>query len=235
MEYFYTPPGNVSTSSLVIVDEEFNHLTHVMRKKVGDRTTVVDGIGHAYEVTLETIGKHTATCDIHSVRNRLNEPDVNLILAVAILKHTANYDFLVEKCTELGVNKIIPMTTQRTITQHARTDRWQKLALAAMKQSGRCVLPRIESLVTFDEVLQHAAVDTLKLIPHEQISTPHLANIARSNTSNILICIGPEGGFTEVEILNATAAGFQPVSLGRRRLRTETAAITAASMTTSAS
>lgn len=231
MEYFYTPPDHISGSTLDIVDDEFSHLTHVMRRKVGDTTTVVDGRGNAYDVRITTIDKHRASCEIHARHQRLHEPEVNLTLAVAVLKNASNYDFLVEKCTELGVNRIIPITTQRTIPHHARTERWQKLAFAAMKQSGRCVLPTIDSLTTLDDVLRSAPSDTLRLIPHEAISTPYLFDVTNPLAREVFICIGPEGGFSEGEIQAATHTGFQPVSLGKRRLRTETAAITAAGLT----
>ena len=229
MEYFYTPPHNISTDSLTIEGEELSHLAHVMRKTAGESIRVVDGAGHAYEATIEEISKRIARCSIKSTHPRLHEPNLDITLAVGLLKNPSKFDFLVEKCTELGVNSFFPLISERTIPSHAKTDRWQKLALAAMKQSGRCVLPKIHEPLHFNEFVSSTPSSSLKLIPHEKIKTPSLGELAlqKTNTS-IVICIGPEGGFSDEEIAYAESAGFLPVSLGDRRLRTETAAIVAA-------
>jgi 16S rRNA (uracil1498-N3)-methyltransferase len=225
MEYFYTPPHLISAHELTIEGEEFSHLTHVMRKKAGDTTRVVDGAGTAYDVTIAEITRRTARCKITQTHPRLNEPAIDVILGVPILKNASKFDFLIEKVTELGVNTIVPLLTERTIPRHAKTDRWQKLALAAMKQSGRCVLPVVRELTRFDDFITSAPHNRLKLIPHEKADLPLMEVLRQQDLSSITMCIGPEGGFSDEEITLAQGAGFQPVSLGPRRLRTETAAI----------
>lgn len=229
MEYFYTAPTNISSSSLTIEGEELSHLTHVMRKTAGELIIVVDGIGNAYEVTIEEITKRTARCSIQTTHSRLHEPPLDVTLAVGLLKNPSKFDFLVEKCTELGVNSFFPLITERTIPRHAKTDRWQKLALAAMKQSGRCVLPKVHEPRSFSDYVSSTLTSSLKIIPHEKIKAPTIGELLREKTNtSIVICIGPEGGFSEEEITHAESFGFLPVSLGERRLRTETAAIVAA-------
>ena len=228
MDYFYTPPHLITASDLTIDGDEFIHLTHVMRKKPGDGIRVVNGAGTAYDVTIAEISKRTARCEITATHSRLNEPQIDVTLGVAILKNASKFDFLVEKVTELGVNTIVPLITERTIPIHAKTARWQKLALAAMKQSCRCVLPAVKELVHFNDFLTSTSQHSLRLIPHEKAVRPlteacRLAS--KQAASSIIICIGPEGGFSEAEITHAQGAGFVPVSLGPRRLRTETAAI----------
>jgi 16S rRNA (uracil1498-N3)-methyltransferase len=226
MEYFYTPPRLISRDQLTIEGEEFAHLTHVMRKKIGDAITVVDGKGHAYITTIAAIKNRSALCTIETHHDRLHEADVDVTVAVALLKNSSKYDFLVEKVTEIGVNTIVPLLTERTIPRHARTDRWQKLALAAMKQSGRCTLPTVHPVIIFADFLVRSGEADLKLLPTETPAIPPISQaVARRTWSSALICIGPEGGFTDEEVALARERGFLPVSLGTRRLRTETAAI----------
>ena len=223
MEYFYTPSINITTDSLVVEGNEFTHLTHVMRKKAGDEIIVVDGKGNAYYSTISEIGKRAAHCRIREKAHRLHEPSVDVTLAVGIVKNPSRFDILVEKTSELGVNRIVPLLTARTIPRHAKSDRWQKIALSAMKQSGRCVLPQIDQLTSFDDFLRHHTAE-LKIIAHAE-SDASLQ--LKQSVSAIAILIGPEGGFSEEEVSTALRHGFAPISLGKRRLRTETAAVVA--------
>jgi 16S rRNA (uracil1498-N3)-methyltransferase len=231
MDVFYTPPKHISGESIVIDGDEFHHLTKVLRKKIGDVLHVVDGGGYCYEVQIENLDKRTAHCRVLHIHAKLNEPDIELTLAQALLKNPARFDFIVEKATELGVSHIIPMTTERVIAHSAKIDRWQQIALTAMKQSARCVLPSVASLTAFDDVLAKGATYDLKLIPHEKTeNSQFIVSLVALHASakNVLLLIGPEGGFTDEEIERAIANGFLPVSLGKRRLRAEPAGIVAA-------
>lgn len=230
MEYFYTPPECIAGHELTIDGGEFVHLTHVMRKKLGDAIRVVSGEGMAYDVTIVEVSKRTARCEITASHARLNEPAIDVTLGVAILKNASKFDFLVEKVTELGVNTIVPLLTERTIPRHAKTGRWQKLALAAMKQSGRCVLPQVRDLTSLQEFITSTTPGSIKIIPHEKETQTLATVLAQNKTSVIVLCIGPEGGFSEQEIILAQEKGFRPASLGPTRLRTETAAIVASAM-----
>jgi 16S rRNA (uracil1498-N3)-methyltransferase len=150
---------------------------------------------------------------------------------VGILKNSSRFDFLVEKTTELGVQRIVPLLTARTIPRHARTDRWQKLALAAMKQSGRSVLPAVDELTPFADFLAGNPRASHRFLPHEAVASPTLREAGGGRPmSSVIVCVGPEGGFTEAEVTLAESAGFLPVSLGPRRLRTETAAVSSVSI-----
>jgi 16S rRNA (uracil1498-N3)-methyltransferase len=151
-----------------------------------------------------------------------------VVLAVG-MPANERMDWLVEKATELGVRSIVPLATGRTIPQHAKTDRWQKLAIAAMKQSGRCVLPPVSPLTPFGRFIAEACAP-LKLIPHEKETSRSLRDILAGGPQDAVLCVGPEGGFSDAEVDEAIHAGFLAVSLGPRRLRTETAAITALAM-----
>ena len=227
MEFFYAPSGDVHGDVVVLRGEEFTHLTHVMRRKAGDRIVITDGAGRTYTAEIADTSRREAVCRIIARQEFLHEPRVHITLAVALLKNPAKFDFLVEKATELGVSVIVPLRTERTIPAQGRTDRWQKLALAAMKQSMRCVLPEVRPVVAFEDVVRNTGA-AARIIPHEQGTAPRIPELQLVRSADsIAICIGPEGGFTDSEVRRAVDAGFVPVSLGKTRLRTETAAIAA--------
>jgi 16S rRNA (uracil1498-N3)-methyltransferase len=228
MEYFYAPPEAVRGDQCVIAEEEFAHLTHVMRRKVGDPLRIADGTGMAYDAVITGIEGRRALCRIEARHPLLNEPRVRVTLGAGLLKNPSRFDMLVEKGTELGVVRFVPLLTERTIPRHARTDRWRKIALSAMKQAGRCVLPEVAEPVSLAEYLRSLPSGGLGIIPHEQTEGPALRGPIPG--AEVRICIGPEGGFTDLEVAGAVSAGFRPVSLGRRRLRTETAALLAAGL-----
>jgi 16S rRNA (uracil1498-N3)-methyltransferase len=228
MDHFYCPPGKIAGNAILIDGEEFNHLVHVMRKKSGDEIRVVDGKGTAYDVILGEMKKHTASGSVTVRYERYNEPAIDVTLAVAVLKNPSKFDFLVEKVTELGVKQIVPILTERTIPSHAKVDRWQKLALAAMKQCGRAFLPVVSKLMTLDEYISGFPPSEVQLIAHEQASdAPPLGSYLKKHDVSASLLVGPEGGFSEEEVERSVLKGWRPLYLGPRRLRTETAAVVA--------
>lgn len=227
MDYFYTPPEKISGDSVLIDGEEFSHLVHVMRKKSGDEIRVVDGLGTAYDVRLGEIRKKMVRGEISRKFPNHNEPAVAVTIAAGILKNPSKFDFLVEKAVELGVREIVPLRTERTIPSHAKTGRWQKLALAAMKQCGRGVLPKVREAETLDEMLEEGRRFGRVYVAHQQ-ARGTWPGMTGPPDGSVLMLIGPEGGFSDEEIDRCTASGAVPVTFGDRRLRTETAAIVAA-------
>jgi 16S rRNA (uracil1498-N3)-methyltransferase len=228
MDYFYAPPDKIGDGIAVIEGDELSHLVHVMRKKAGDEIVVVDGAGLAYRVVLESVSKRSARGAIQDSHRWYHEPASSVTIAVGILKNPSRFDFLVEKVSEIGASEIVPLTTERTIPSHAKTERWQKLALSAMKQCGRSYLPKVKELASLDEVIGSSGSFKRKLIGHAE-GEP-FAQAASKDTTSTLILVGPEGGFSDEEVARCVAAGFKSVSLGERRLRTETAAIAFASL-----
>jgi len=228
LEFFYAAPGAVAGGTITVEGEEFEHLTQVMRHIEGDTIGIVDGAGMAYVTTVATLRKRSAQCSILSTHPRLHEPARQVTLALAVLKNPSRFDLVVEKATELGVCRIIPMVTARTIARHARVERWQAIALAAMKQCGRCVLPAIPPVMTFEEVI--AGCQGGKVLFHEQASTLFGRSADTHGTLAWTVCIGPEGGFTGAEVASALAQQWSIVSVSDRRLRSETAAILAAAL-----
>ncbi len=231
-EYFYVPAEYIIDQHVAIEGDEAKHISRVLRKQPGDRIWIVDGMGKAFETVIRLVAPEMIECEILYEHHHLHEPDIDVTLAVAQLKNPSRMDWIIEKATELGVRTIIPLQTSRTIARSPKEDRWNNIALAAMKQSGRCILPKITPAKDLEIVLANSTEFDMKLIPYER--TDHILFIAealknRKPPRSAMILIGPEGGFTEEEIQMAEKAQFTQVSLGRRRLRTETAALIALS------
>ncbi len=232
VDYFYCPPEGISGDTLVIGGEEFSHLVHVMRKKEGDAIVVVDGRGNAYDAVIRRLERHEASCGVEAKRPHYREPEVRVTLAAGVLKNPSRFDFLVEKATELGVAEIIPMRSARTIPSHARAGRWRKLALAAMKQSGRSWLPGVRELTGFSGVLEEFRGWENRVIAHEDPAAGSPFGGVRmpaEGRAGVLLLVGPEGGFAPEEVDACRREGFGTLYLGERRLRTETAAVVALS------
>lgn len=232
MEYFYIEPEEVRSTIITLKDDEHKHLFRVLRKKIGDRIVITDGNGRTFEAILRHIDHDVAECEVTDVRENVNEPVIHITLAISLLRNPARFEFAIEKGTELGVRQFIPIYSERTIPDHAKIARYQKIAQSAMKQSCRSFLPEITVLTKFDSFVDYSSKEDLKLIPHEKTEqSQSLGTVLNHHreASSVLMVIGPEGGFTDREIELAIQRGFIPISLGPRRLRSETAAISAIS------
>lgn len=230
---FYALPENVFGDRLRLVGEEAHHVYTVCRYRKGDVIRVVDGQGHAYLTLLEEVGSKVVEGQVIGVKKGQAEPPVRITLAQSIPKGH-RFDLIVEKGTEIGVYSIIPMLTDRVLVHpdgfDARLARWRRIAIAAMKQSGRSVLPQITPVMTFEEVLYRIGDYDLSLIAWEDEQRGAIRDWVDQGAVDVLLLIGPEGGFTPQEIEKAREAGVKPISLGPRRLRTETAGVVALSL-----
>lgn len=232
MEFFLADPDQISAADLVLKGDEFKHLSRVLRKRVGDHVFVTDGRGTMYEVIIRAFTRTEAECTIVDTMLKWNEPKVEVTLAVSLLRNPARFDMVIEKGTELGMSAMVPLLCERTIPKQEKHDRLQKIAVSALKQSGRCVLPAIFVLTRFDTLVRNSGRYDLKLMAHEKTEqSQFLGSLVKHHAiaRSVLIVIGPEGGLTAEEFSLAEEQGFVPVSLGPRRLRSETAAISALS------
>ena len=232
MDYFYVKPEDVTSHGLTLRGDESKHLVRVLRKNVGDRIFVTDGNELMYEAIIARIGKADTHCTIAAMHRKYNEPTNEVALAVSLLKNPARFDYLVEKTTELGVRTILPISCEHTISHSEKHERLEKIALSAMKQCGRSWFPRIQPLQTIQAVIDNSQHYQLKFILHEKIDPFHSAASElkfHDNVHTLLIVVGPEGGFSDAELTLAVQSGFKAISLGTRRLRTETAAVVAVS------
>jgi len=232
MDYFFVDLDDIAENHLAIRGDEYRHLSRVLRKKAGDHVMVTDGKGRMYEAIIRSLGRASAECAILHMFEGLNEPKITVTLAISPLKNPSRLDYIVEKATELGVTTIIPLVCERTIRTHEKHVRLQKLAMAAMKQCGRSVLPTIFVATRFETLVSNAEQYQLRLIPHERTEqSQFIGSVMKHHgeAKSALILIGPEGGFSEDEIKLASDCGFVAISLGPRRLRSETAALSALS------
>lgn len=230
MEYYYTPKQYISSSSLTIVDDEAKHLARVLRKQSGEEIFVTDGEGNLYKTKITSIGKQLIECSIIDKSQNLNEPAIKINLYQSLIKNPDRLEFSIEKAVELGVYSIHTIVTENTINKTTnKTERWQSIALSAMKQSQRCVLPKVFEPVNFADAIINAKGE-LKLIADEK-DLPGRINVNELsvNHSSIDIFIGPEGGFSPAEAELAVNNGFKILDLGPRKYRSETAAIFAIS------
>jgi 16S rRNA (uracil1498-N3)-methyltransferase len=232
MDYFYVKLEDVTSHGLTLRGDESKHLVRVLRKNIGDRIFATDGNEMMYEAVIVDIGKTDTHCTIAAMHRKYNEPSVDLTLAVSLIKNPARFEYVVEKTTELGVRTILPISCEHTISHNEKHERLEKIALSAMKQCGRSWLPRIQPLQSFRVFIENSTHYQLKFIFHEKTDSSHtIASELKlhDDIHSVLIVVGPEGGFTEDETIHANHVGFKSISLGTRRLRTETAAVVAVS------
>ena len=231
-DVFYTQPENIGDKSLFLKGSEFHHCFKVSRKKKGDVIGVIDGKGRHYVCVIEKKGRDYAECRVERVDFKPREPVCDIILLQALIKGD-RFDWIVEKAVELGVVSIIPVVTEKTVLKPnpAKLKRWNKIALSALKQCGGTVLPEINEILPFPEAVDKVLSADLKLIACMQSSSRPVKKILESHKFSgrprIAAAVGPEGDFTIAEIDKAKESGFIPTGLGERRLRSETAALTA--------
>ncbi|MCX8015306.1 MAG: 16S rRNA (uracil(1498)-N(3))-methyltransferase, partial [candidate division WOR-3 bacterium] len=233
MELYYTEKKNIFAKHLKIVGSEAHHISKVMRHKSGDIIYVTDGEGNEYQVAITKIGSNNIEAEILTKNRKPREPICQITLAPSIIKGK-HMDLIIEKTTELGVYNILPIITERTVASisEKKAERYQKIILSATKSSTRTYLPTLLKPIKFDDLLKTTNNYDIAILAYEDEDTHNrLADILKSDfLQKVLLIIGPEGGFTANEIQLAKAHNVQCFSLGPRRLRAETAAITALSL-----
>ncbi len=225
MIQFYAP--DIETE-LTLPEEEARHCVKVLRTRPGDMIEVIDGKGHRFSCRLTDDNPRHASVEIEAKTAVPLSWSTDITVAVAPTKNMDRMEWMVEKLTEIGINRIIPLHCRYSERKEIKIDRLQRIAVSAMKQSLKTVLPEIIPMRTFNEVVQSFAA-AQKFIAYCDPSIPRklLAREYDTAADSVLIFIGPEGDFSKDEIAAALSAGFMPVSLGENRLRTETAAIVA--------
>ena len=226
---FYVRPEDVGDGILALREEEVHHV-RVLRLRPGDPIQTVDGRGQWFLAEIEKMADGVVWARPISEGKWVGEPEVRATLAVGLLKGE-RFDLLVEKTTELGVHRIIPLITKYAVRHSispSRTERWRRIARAAMKQCGRSWLPEVSEPIPLEKALGEMADMELKLIAWERERNRGLREVLPEHkVRSVGVLVGPEGGFTEEEVASARKAGFIPLSLGPRRLRSETAGILA--------
>lgn len=222
---FYAPDLE---NTPLLPPEESGHAVRVLRKRPGDTIEVVDGRGNLHTAVLLNDNHKGAAIEIRSTTPlpKVWKPD--LTIAVAPTKNNDRMEWLVEKLVEIGVDRIVPLRCARSERKDIKTERLQRIAISAMKQSLKAILPRIDSTTTLKDFLAQAP-EGARVVGYCDASCPRrLLSHHITAGDNLTVLIGPEGDFTPEEIEMCLAAGFVPVTMGDNRLRTETAALVAA-------
>ncbi len=245
---------------MILKGDDARHIARSLRKESGDRIQVVDGTGQRHEVELSHVRPDQVVGVVRDTVEGAGEPPYRLTVGMGLLKNRNRFETFLEKAAECGVHRIVPMLTERTEVESLREKRCENILVAAMKQSGRSLLPDLAAPTPFANVINAFASGNDgagRWIAHEAASAPVLPeavasfrkqvrspshaespvshagppvsqNDRRGDRPELLVLIGPEGGFSENEIDDAVSAGVQPVRLGPNRLRAETAGIVSA-------
>ncbi|CCQ94323.1 Ribosomal RNA small subunit methyltransferase E [[Clostridium] ultunense Esp] len=237
MQRYLLSKEKIIEEKIIFTEEDLHHILHVMRFQVGDKVIVGDGQERAYLVELTSLSQKKGEGIILEPLYEERELPVKVTLAQGLAKGE-KMDWIIQKATELGVFAILPFTSSRTIVKLDKTKaqerilRWQRIAKEAAEQCHRTHLPQILPPVPYEKLLQMAQGYDFSFIPYEKEGSRSLFPFVERIPVNrrILVVIGPEGGFSEEEVQRAEKAGIYPVSLGKRILRTETAAIVALSV-----
>ncbi len=228
IHFFYVDPQEAGPQGFELRGAEYQHAVRVLRKQVGERVIAVDGLGRRYTGPILAIGAKSLRVGVETVEEGAGEPRLQLTLAQGVPKGGL-FDWVVEKGTEIGVSVFQPMLTAGTVAApRGRAGRWEEKARAAMKQCGRSRAPEVRPLRSFAEVVDAARGAALFIAWEEAEVTRTELAAALAGRAAATLLIGPEAGFTQAEVDRAVTAGALPISLGPRRLRSETAALTAA-------
>ena len=233
MTRVFVRPDAVDANRVRFDAAEAHHLRRVLRLRPGAVVEGTDGAGGLYTIRLVTLDGDGGWGAIEAREQPARESPCSITLAQAILKGD-RMSWLVQKATELGVSRIVPMETERVVARVAdegvaRQTRWARIAREAVKQCGRVIVPGIDPPRAFPEVLAEVASHDVAWVCWEG-GGQTLVEAAAGTASRLLLLIGPEGGFTADEVAAAESAGARRVSLGPRILRAESAGLTAVAL-----
>jgi 16S rRNA (uracil1498-N3)-methyltransferase len=224
MQLFYAPEIDSQQKYILSVEESVHCIT-VLRYKAGQHLRLTDGKGYMYDAVIDGAAKKFVTVTVIGSQKVLPDRSYRLHIAIAPTKSIERFEWFVEKATEIGIDEITPIVTEKSERKTVRIDRLEKIAIAAMKQSIKAYLPRINPLSGFSEFMQNHPLDRDKFIAYCNEYDRPLLQTSYTRGRDAVVLIGPEGDFSRREIENATDLGFRSVSLGSSRLRSETAGI----------
>lgn len=227
MSKFFIPKENIKEDCIIIDGDDVNHITKVLRLKAGDEIICCDGAGYNYSAVIEKTDKKRIECGITGKSKSETEPNIKVTLIQGIPKG-AKMDYIIQKTTELGISEIYPCEMSRCVAKvdnEKKTERWNKIANEAAKQSGRGIVPRVHHPVSVEKAVELLKSADISFVPYECAEKRNLKSVLTSarDVKNVVFMIGPEGGFDAAEIDRINERGIPVISLGKRILRTETA------------
>ena len=225
---FYCPTA-VLNEDCELDENESGHITRVLRKKENEELYVFDGKGKLFDARIVSIGKKQVLVHIARLveKDESNKPALHI--AIAPPKNIERFEWFAEKVTEIGVTEITPLLCTHSERKELRTDRIEKVLLSACKQSLKLTLPKLNEVMKFSDFVASVDGNTRKYIAYCDENPIHLKD-AYHGGFDAVVMIGPEGDFTKEEVLQAGKNGFETVSLGKSRLRLETAGIYVATL-----
>ncbi|MDE7131828.1 MAG: 16S rRNA (uracil(1498)-N(3))-methyltransferase [Lachnospiraceae bacterium] len=235
MYRFFVEPSQIQDKRIVITGRDVNHIKNVLRMKIGEELAVSNGIdSREYRCGIEEYTEDEVICTLRFIKEDGVELPSKIYLFQGLPK-ADKMELVIQKAVELGVYEVIPVAAKRCVVKlddkkaAAKIGRWQGIAEAAAKQSKRSVIPTVHDVMSMGEAIAYAKDMDVRLIPYELAEDMgHTKALIEevSAGSSIAVFIGPEGGFEESEVQAAVSAGIEPITLGRRILRTETAGMT---------
>jgi len=217
--------SELDASTLFLTEEESWHCAKVLRKKNGDILSVIDGFGNLYSGKIVSDNPKKILLSVESKEKKNQTRNYKLHVAIAPTKNIDRIEWFVEKAVEIGVDEISFLQCKNSERKILKIDRIQKIVESAVKQSVQFYIPKVNDLLAYAKFIEQQASYNSKFIAHCQTpNLPFLTKILKPKADS-LILIGPEGDFTMEEVNLAKSIGFQEISLGNTRLRTETAAL----------
>ena len=224
MNLFYSN-FNKSDSDIILDEIDSKHLSKSLRKKVGDIIRVTNGEGIEIKGEIIRLGKNIKIKIINKIKHR--KKDISIHIAMSPLKNPSRFEWFVEKSTEIGISEITPIITKFSEKKKVNINRLNKIIISSMKQSNQFYLPKVNPIISFEDFLKFNK--DYKLIAHLKNSNSFNKKTIGSK-GKIVVMIGPEGGFSEEEILKAGKEKIKEISFGKNRLRSETAGVFAVSI-----
>lgn len=237
MARFFVQSDSVENKMITITGPDVKHISKVLRLVPGDKIGVSTGNGREFEAVIREITTKEVISEIVTEKQVSTEAEVRVNLYQGLPKGD-KMELIIQKSTELGVSRIIPVISERTVVKldgkkaGERRMRWQRIAEEAAKQSRRTAIPQVEEPVEFETALEQLGDNQLVIMPWEEQKSGGIKQLLKNNTdlNEISIFVGPEGGFSQKEARTAGEKGVHLVTLGPRIMRTETAGIVTAAI-----
>lgn len=239
MPKFFVPKENILNDKIIISGEDVSHIKKVLRMNTGDGLTLCDGKGINYDAVIDSITDGKIECRVISENKSETEANIEVTLFQGIPK-AAKTDYIIQKTTELGIVRIVPVAMSRCVAKidnakdaAKKQQRWQKIAQEAAKQSGRGIVPVVDMPISFDKAVEMLLQNDIYFAPYECEEQNSLKSVltSKNNAKKIGFIIGPEGGFDLKEIEKLKEKNIPTITLGKRILRTETAGEAVLAMT----
>lgn len=234
MPKFFVEKNDISNDTVTVSGGDAVHILKVLRLGTGDEVTLCDGCGTDYNAEILKTSKDSVVFSIKESISCEAEPKIEVTLFQGLPKQ-GKMDYIIEKCTELGISRIVPVAAKRSVvnvrdekSEEKKLSRWRKIASESVKQCKRGIIPEVTEVMTFEKAVEFSKSLDLVIAPYENEKTCSLSSVLKSKTpKSVGIFIGPEGGIADEEIEILEEADIKTVTLGKRILRTETAGMAA--------